>query len=41
MCVGDDDDEDNDIGSRKKRKYKKVDIKQGEKDYQKWMSQLQ
>jgi len=28
-------------GLRRKRKYKKkVDIKQGEKDYQKWMSQL-
>jgi len=42
---GDDDaeneDDDNKTGNKRKQKYKmKVDIKQGEKDYQKWMLQL-
>jgi len=39
-----DHDDENDNGdlknNKRKQKYKKVDIKQGEKDYQKWMSQL-
>jgi len=39
----DEEDKDEDVdkmSNKRKWQYKKVDIKQGEKDYQKWMSQL-